>query len=114
MKHWFNSKGNGTDQILDWLVRQDEYVRGEVVKQQDIERQRSASPEASEDPRERDLWYAVSLILEQLEGVLQGHSAWVEERRSRGFAIGASHQSVPTLERVDLLLINALGESYCI
>jgi len=113
VKHWFYAKGNGTEKILDWLVRQDEYASGAVRQQQRRLLQGGAASSdgsATPRPRESGFWFAVSLVLEQLEGVLQGHSAWLEEvgRKPMG---SAPASSVDALDRSDLLLINALGGS---
>ena len=68
VKSWFNSKGNGTQDILAWLVRQDEYAR---VMAFDSPFQTSEGDGEAEGSPARRFWYAVSLVLGQVEGILQ-------------------------------------------
>ena len=100
---WFHAKGNGTEQILEGLVKQDEYVRREADRLA-VE----VANNVDVGGMQHSFWYAVSLVIEQLEGVRQGQRARAAEERIDSDR--ASVSGIEPIDKEDLLLINALGE----
>lgn len=105
IRAWFTNKGNGTRSILDWLVKQDEWAVENAAAQV------HASSEAPDsdmgvDARGKDndkFWYAISLVLEQVQGIMEGYAARRAELQIEGIELAS-------LAREDFLLINAMGE----
>ena len=102
IRTWFNDKGNGTRSILDWLIKQDEWAVENAAAAQ-----MHASTEAPASDMERKdsgrFWYAVSLVLEQVQGILEGYAA----RRAE---LQLESVELADVIREDLLFVNAMGE----
>ena len=107
IRTWFSNKGNGTRSVLDWLIKQDEWA---------VENAASAQRHASTGAPDSDVegnasnkdngrfWYAVSLVLEQVQGIMEGYAARHAELQLEGVELAG-------LTREDLLLVNAMGET---
>lgn len=94
---WFQGKGNGTRALQRWLVQQDTWIRQQVelhTGQTSLEQDEAASTQG--------FWYAVSLVLQQMDGILQGYNARVAE-------LGPGSGMV-YMHKEALLLMNAYGD----
>jgi hypothetical protein len=76
-------------------MQQDQWVHEQVATHLAAEKAGGRKPAGA-------FWYAVSLVLEQISGLLEGYNARVQEL--------GSGSGMDSLRMKDLLLINALGD----
>ncbi|GAX82744.1 hypothetical protein CEUSTIGMA_g10170.t1 [Chlamydomonas eustigma] len=112
VRSWLQSNRNGAKNVIKWLVMQDAWIRDHVQQVRKSSPTGDESHTASGSRSGNDIekrqsearyWEAISLVLSQLDGILEGYNSRRHAEAGNGF-----HFEEVTKE--DLLIINALGD----